>query len=94
MKVWTQESFPTLLRSTAQGAIISVGRFTAAGLAAITPLLLQSGVTVFYLLLTAFNVAGLGVAWVVFRRRRNAPVFDTEASADPEAATATPGVAA
>jgi inositol transporter-like SP family MFS transporter len=94
MKVWTQESFPTLLRSTAQGAIIAVGRFTAAGLAAITPLLLQSGVTTFYLLLTAFNVTGLGLAWAVFRRRRGAPVFDIEGSADPEAATTAPGVTA
>jgi len=94
MKVWTQESFPTLLRSTAQGAIISIGRFTAAGLAAITPLLLQSGVTAFYLLLTAFNVGGLGIAWAVFRRRRGVPVFDVEGAADTEAAPSNPGVAA
>ena len=33
MKVWTQESFPTLLRTTAQGAIISVARVIAAVLA-------------------------------------------------------------
>ena len=98
MRVWTQESFPTLLRSTAQGAIISVVRFTAAALAAVTPLLLQSGITAFYLLLTVFNVAGLGIAWAVFRRRREAPVFDTEGQPDPEAssaaATDTPGVPA
>lgn len=31
MKVWTQESFPTLLRTTAQGAIIFVARIVAAG---------------------------------------------------------------
>ncbi|MFG6279019.1 MFS transporter [Microbacterium sp. 5K110] len=89
MKVWTQEAFPTLLRSTAQGAIISVGRFSAAGLAAVTPLLLQSGVVAFYLLLTAFNVVGLGIAWAVFRRR-TAPAIDTEASADPEATGTAP----
>lgn len=82
MKVWTQESFPTLLRSTAQGAIISIGRFSAAGLAAITPLLLQAGVTAFYVLLTAFNVAGLGIAWIVFRRRRTGQVFDVEGDRD------------
>ncbi|MEV8241001.1 MFS transporter [Microbacterium testaceum] len=94
MKVWTQESFPTLLRSTAQGAIISIGRFSAAALAAATPLLLEAGATSFYLLLTAFNVAGLGIAWLVFRRRRGATVLDGEASPDPETAPTVPGVAA
>ncbi len=84
MKVWTQESFPTLLRSTAQGAIIAVGRFAAAGLAVVTPLLLESGVTFMYTLLTLFNVLGLGCAWYVFRRRRT-QVFDEE-TADPAAA--------
>ncbi|MFK4762581.1 MFS transporter [Microbacterium sp. ZW T5_45] len=94
MKVWTQESFPTLLRSTAQGAIISIGRFSAAALAAVTPLLLQTGVTAFYVLLTVFNVAGLGIAWAVFRRRRNVSLLDVESRTDPEAtssATVAPG---
>lgn len=94
MKVWTQESFPTLLRSTAQGTIISLGRFSAAALAAITPLLLQSGVTTFFLLLTTFNVVGLGVAWVVFRRRQGSPVFETEGAAEPAAEPTSPGVVA
>ncbi|MAY50715.1 MAG: MFS transporter [Microbacterium sp.] len=85
MKVWTQESFPTLLRSTAQGAIIAVGRFAAAGLAVITPLILESGVTVMYTLLTVFNVIGLACAWFVFRRRSSTQVFDEEAGRDPEA---------
>src|SRR5699024_5535275 len=31
MKIWTQESFPTLLRSSAQGAIIAIARVIAAG---------------------------------------------------------------
>ncbi len=92
MKVWTQESFPTLLRSTAQGAIIAVGRFAAAGLAVVTPLILDSGVTLMYVLLTAFNVLGLGAAWVVFRRRRATRVFDEEA--DVEAGLGAPAAGA
>lgn len=85
MKVWTQESFPTLLRSTAQGAIIAVGRFAAAGLAVITPLILESGVTLMYALLTLFNVLGLGCAWLVFRRGRAATrVIDEEGAVDSE----------
>jgi inositol transporter-like SP family MFS transporter len=87
MRVWTQESFPTLLRSTAQGAIIAVGRFSAAALAAVTPVLLEGGVVPFYILLTVFCVVGLGTAWIVFRRRRGAPVLDTEGSPDPAAPT-------
>lgn len=83
MKVWTQESFPTLLRSTAQGTVIAVGRFAAAGLAAVTPLLLDAmGVTWFYVLLVAFNVVGLGVAWLAFRRRDRHDAFDDDARPD------------
>ena len=88
MKVWTQESFPTLLRSTAQGAIISVGRFAAAALAVVTPLILDSGVAILYALLTVFNVLGLGCAWLVFRRRAIPRVFDEETAPDPAAAAA------
>lgn len=81
MKVWTQESFPTLLRSTAQGAIIAIGRFAAAGLAVITPLILDASVTLMYVLLTVFNIAGLGCAWLVFRRRRTPEFFEESAVA-------------
>ncbi len=87
MKVWTQASFPTLLRSTAQGAIIAIGRFSAAGLAVITPLILDTSVTVMYVLLTVFNVVGLGCAWLAFRRRRPAPIPD-EDPGRPETVTA------
>lgn len=71
MKVWTQETFPTLLRSTAQGLIISVARLGAALLAAVTPLLLAMGPTAFYYSLAAIEFLGIATAWVVFRRRRD-----------------------
>lgn len=71
MKVWTQESFPTLLRTTAQGSVLFVGRLTAALVAAITPMLLATVPRGFY--------GGLGVAvgiamilgWVVFKNARS-----------------------
>ncbi|MGB4272932.1 MAG: MFS transporter, partial [Propionicimonas sp.] len=43
MKVWTQESFPTMIRSTAQGTILAVARFAAALLASVTPMLINNG---------------------------------------------------
>lgn len=68
LKVWTQESFPTLLRSTAQGTIISVARILAAVLALVTPALANSGPTVLFGLLTALVVIGMAAAIFAFAR--------------------------
>lgn len=84
MKVWTQESFPTMLRATAQGAIIAVARISAALLAVITPSLLLSDGRAFYGVLGALAGVGLLVAWVVFSRR-TATVFELEAESQPAA---------
>ena len=85
MKVWTQESFPTLLRSTAQGAIISIARLAAALLAAVTPLLLAMGTAAFYFSLAAAELVGIATAWVVFRRRRGISQFPSGAPNDEQA---------
>jgi inositol transporter-like SP family MFS transporter len=85
MKVWTQEHFPALLRSTAQGAVIGTARLIAAAFAAFTPLLLDRGVTQFYLLLTVFEVVGIGVAVLAFRRRPYGTAFREEAELDASA---------
>ncbi|QHC61072.1 MFS transporter [Rathayibacter sp. VKM Ac-2760] len=77
MKVWAQQSFPTLLRTTAQGVIIAVARFAAAGLASVTPLLLAVGPSVMYGVLAALALVGVSWAWVVFRRRDAASEFLT-----------------
>lgn len=69
MKVWTQESFPTLLRSTAQGTIIAVARVLAAALASVTPLLLGAGPVVVFIVLAAVLAIGCGTAFAVFRNR-------------------------
>lgn len=82
MKVWSQESFPTLLRTTAQGTIIAVARFSAAILATLTPLLLQAGVTVLYGFLAVVSAIGFLVAWIVFRTHDRINEFDTEDEID------------
>lgn len=78
MKIWTQESFPTMLRATAQGTIIAAARISAALLAIITPQLLLANGRLFYGVLGVLNLVGLVVAWRVFASRR-ATAFDVEA---------------
>lgn len=98
MKIWTQISFPTLLRTTAQGAIIAIARFIAAGVAGITPLLLSLGATAFYGALAALSLVGLTWVWIVFRARDQHNEFTTEAetvvTVDPSAGTPLPAASA
>ncbi|MDO5618518.1 MFS transporter [Kocuria sp.] len=76
MKIWTQESFPVLLRSSAQGTIIAVARVVAAGAALVTPTLANTP-AVLYGVLSAVVAIGLVVGWLAFRNSRfNA--FDVE----------------
>lgn len=78
LKVWTQESFPTLLRSTAQGTIIFVARVLAALLALVTPRLAAAGPQGLFAVLTVVMVIGMAAAVIGFRRgTRNE--FDIEA---------------
>ncbi|MGX9346579.1 MFS transporter [Microbacterium sp. KNMS] len=82
MKVWTQEQFPTLVRTTAQGTIIAVARLFAAALATVTPLLVEMSPNLFYLFLALVIAVGCTIAWVVFRTRDRHDEFDTEDEAD------------
>ena len=68
MKLWAQESFPTLLRTTAQGAIISVARFFCAALASVTPLIMDSGPRKLFFVLAGICFVGLAAAWLGFRK--------------------------
>lgn len=77
MKVWTQESFPTLLRSTAQGTIIAIARFFAAILALVTPYVLSIGPRGLFIFLFVVMTTGVGVAYAVFRNRSKT-AFDEE----------------
>lgn len=68
-RIWTQQSFPTLIRTTAQGTVLAVNRFAVAVLTTITPLLLGVGVgLVFGTIAVATAVSGV-IAWAVFRSR-------------------------
>lgn len=83
MKVWTQESFPTLLRTTAQGSIIAVARVVAALAATVTPLLLRAGPSIAYGCLTAIATVGYIFAiWGFRNKTRNE--FDVETRSDKE----------
>lgn len=52
-KVWSQELFPTMLRSTAQGISTAFTRVVAALVALWTPVVLESGPKVLYLFIVA-----------------------------------------
>jgi MFS transporter, SP family, inositol transporter len=69
MKIWTQESFPTLLRSSTQGAVLAAARVLAASLAIVTPAFLTTPHLMYGLL---SGVAGIGVAiaLITFRKAR------------------------
>ncbi|MFD5215865.1 MFS transporter [Microbacterium sp. NPDC058345] len=84
MKFWTQRSFPTLLRTTAQGAIIAVARFGAAGFAFVAPLIIEQGPSTFYFIVAVLVTAGLMVGWLVFRTRDAHDEFRTEDEPDNE----------
>lgn len=69
MKVWAQESFPTLLRSTVQGNVIAVARVIAAAVALFTPALMRTP-TLAYALIAAVVALGLACGWFGFRHSR------------------------
>lgn len=78
MKVWTQQSFPTLTRATAQGSIMSAGRIVSALFGVGVPVLAAANLQL--LLTVAFGCAVVSgaVAWAVFRTRDAHNEFDTE----------------
>lgn len=88
MKIWTQESFPTLLRSSAQGAIIAIARFGSGGLALVTPLVLANGPRALFALLGAACLVAVVLAFVVFRRQRTTVIDEEEAAEDVASASA------
>jgi len=65
-KVWSQELFPTLYRSTAQGIMIAFTRVVAAGMALVTPALIAVGPQMLFVILVGTTVIALsiGMFWV------------------------------
>ncbi|XHA15455.1 MFS transporter [Citrobacter farmeri] len=79
MKVWSQESFPTMLRATAQGAIVGLARLTCGVLAFVTPVLLDAGPIVLYTILSAVVASGMLIGWFCFHgKSRNEFLSESE----------------
>ncbi len=76
MKIWTQESFPTLLRASVQGAVIAAARVVAAIVALVTPALLGAP-QVMYAALAVLVGVGMLIGWAGFHRQRRS-MFDVE----------------
>lgn len=86
-RVWANESFPTMLRSTGQGFVFTFGRLVVAGLSAIAPAVIAFSPNVFYIGLAAAALLGVLVAGFGFRGGRIANEFQHEQEPDPEFAT-------
>ncbi|HEX8603583.1 MAG TPA: MFS transporter [Pseudoduganella sp.] len=67
-KVWSQELFPTLLRSTAQGATTFFTRMLAAVAALGTPLLIESGPSTLFVTLAVAVSFTTALGWLYIRR--------------------------
>ncbi|PPG03048.1 MFS transporter [Pseudoclavibacter sp. RFBI5] len=84
MKIWTQESFPTLLRSSAQGAIIAIARFGSSALVLVTPVVLATGPGALFGFLAGSCLVAVVLAFVVFARQRTTVIDQEEAEAAAE----------
>ena len=67
-KIWSQELFPTLLRSSAQGATTFFTRVLAAVVALWTPLLIEVGPSLLFGFLTACVAFTTALGWFWIRR--------------------------
>ena len=74
LKVWMQECFPTLLRTTANGAIVFSSRFLCAVAGSFTATFIASaGYKVAFLVLSALCLMGFAAAvWAFHGKRYNA----------------------
>lgn len=77
MKVWAQESFPVLLRSTAQGLVYFLSRVAAAILAIFTPTLLGLNPRGLYGALAVLTVVSMVIGYVGFHNSTKT-AFDEE----------------
>ncbi len=77
LKVWMQECFPTLLRTTANGAIVFSSRLCCAAFGLFTASIIAFNVVFAFILLAVFCVVGFAAAiWCFHGRRYN--TFDEE----------------
>ena len=85
MKVWTQESFPTMLRGTAQGFIYGISRVLTAIMSAVTPALLVFNPKMLYVGIALLSAVGFFVGWLGFHKSTG-NTFQTEAQVESEGA--------
>lgn len=85
-KVWTQEIFPTEIRSTAQGLTYGVTRYAMAAFGLFTPTLVANSPNLLMLILVGLGLAaaGIGLFWIPRlprHRPENAPAQSTATGA-------------
>jgi inositol transporter-like SP family MFS transporter len=85
LKVWMQESFPTLLRSSAQGTIMAFARLIPVFVQVMSPALLLANGQLFFAVLAVIAAVSLTLLWFTFRKRIRSE-FDVEQELDPEVA--------
>ena len=83
-RVWGNEAFPTMLRSTAQGFVFTFGRLVTAGTTAIIPAVIAFNPSLVYIASAVAAALGVLVGWIGFRKGRIANEFTHEQEADPE----------
>ncbi|MCI9889862.1 MFS transporter [Micrococcales bacterium 31B] len=96
-KVWSQELFPTAVRTTAQGTTIAFTRLVAAAVALVTPQILNYGPQVMYgfLIATVAISCLLGILWIARVPRADEPdAADLPGTATPVPAAPVPAAPA
>jgi inositol transporter-like SP family MFS transporter len=84
-KVWSQEMFPTLLRSTAQGITFGTARVALGAWSYFVPVLAEAGIRPVAALLTAFLVISGLIGFLFMPRTAGRPLEDIEQERVPEA---------
>ncbi len=92
-RVWVNEAFPTLLRSTGQGLIFAIARVVPALLLAPVPVLLTVSVDGFLIGLSVVAAAGTAVGWWGVRSGRLINEFHHETDSIATAAATNRGTA-
>ena len=77
-RVWANEAFPTMLRSTGQGFIFAVARVVPALLLAPVPALIAASPQTFFIGMAVIAAAGVAIGWWGFRGDRVVNEFDHE----------------
>ncbi|WP_431230740.1 MFS transporter [Paenarthrobacter nicotinovorans] len=81
-RVWGNEAFPTLLRSTGQGIVFTFGRIVSAVAAAIIPAAIAVDPSMVYLVSAIAAALGVVIGYIGFRNDRSVNEFQHEQDPD------------